>query len=125
MKAERPSSRGAVRRSRPRGQGGPDSVYFETFSRGKRSILLDLKSAAGRDVFERLVRTSAAVFDNLRGDLPGKLGLTYEQLKPINPRFVCVWLAGYGTRGPRRADPASEALGQAETGWAALNGETD
>ena len=45
-------------------------------------------------MFHDLVRVSDAVFNNARGDLPGKLGLTYEALKSINPRVVCCALTG-------------------------------
>ena len=125
IKVEDPGSGGDVGRYVPPGQKGADSLYFETFNRGKRSIVLDIKAPAGRVIFEKLVRTSAVVFNNLRGDLPDELGLTYETLKELDPRIVCVSLSGYGRRGTRRADPGYDALVQAEVGWAAMTGEPD
>jgi crotonobetainyl-CoA:carnitine CoA-transferase CaiB-like acyl-CoA transferase len=100
-------------------------LFFETFNRGKKSIALDLKNVAGRQVFERLVARSQAIFTNLRGDLPERLGLTYAQLAPINPALVCVSLSAYGRSGARSAYPGYDALIQAEAGWAALTGEPD
>ena len=124
-KIEDPRTGGDVGRYVPPGQTGTDSLYFETFNRGKRSLALDLKSPAGWRVFERLVGQSDAVFNNLRGDLVEQLGLTYERLGRINPAIVCTSLSAYGRTGPRQAFPGYDALIQAEAGWAALTGEPD
>jgi crotonobetainyl-CoA:carnitine CoA-transferase CaiB-like acyl-CoA transferase len=125
IKIEDPGTGGDISRYVPPGQQGTDSLFFETFNRGKKSIGLDLKNPAGRQVLERLVQHSQAIFTNLRGDLPERLGLTYEQLGPINPALVCVSLSAYGRTGPRRAYPGYDALIQADAGWAALTGEPD
>lgn len=125
IKIEDPSLGGDVGRYVPPGQTGESSLFFETFNRGKRSIALDLKSPAGREVFDRLVTTADAVYNNLRGDQPVRLGLTYKQLAPLNPRIVCVSLSGYGKNGPRASEPGYDALVQAEAGWASLTGEPD
>jgi crotonobetainyl-CoA:carnitine CoA-transferase CaiB-like acyl-CoA transferase len=125
IKIEDPSTGGDVSRSIPPGQRGSDSLYFETFNRGKRSLLLDLKNESGRAVFERLVERSDAVFNNLRGDLAAPLGLTYDTLGKINPRIVCVSLSGYGRSSKESSYPGYDALVQAEAGWAALTGEPD
>ena len=58
-----------------------DSLYFQSFNRGKKSLTLDLKHPDGQAVLHDLVRVSHAVYNNLRGDLPAKLGLTYDALK--------------------------------------------
>jgi crotonobetainyl-CoA:carnitine CoA-transferase CaiB-like acyl-CoA transferase len=125
IKVEDPASGGDVGRYIPPGQQGTDSLYFEAFNRSKRSIALDLKSEAGRGVFERLVAGADAVFSNLRGDQPERLGLTYERLAPVNPRIVCVALTGYGRQGGDALLPGYDALVQAQTGWAALTGGPD
>jgi len=65
------------------------------------------------------------VFDNLRGDLPAKLGLTYAQLANVNPRVVCVHLSAYGRSGSRAAWPGFDYLMQAEAGYLSLTGEPD
>jgi crotonobetainyl-CoA:carnitine CoA-transferase CaiB-like acyl-CoA transferase len=123
IKIEDPSSGGDVGRHIPPVQVGTDSLYFEGFNRGKRSLALDLKNASGRAVFERLVASSDAVFNNLRGDLVERMGLTYESLGRFNPRIVCVSLSGYGRKGEDARRPGYDALAQAEAGWAALTGE--
>jgi crotonobetainyl-CoA:carnitine CoA-transferase CaiB-like acyl-CoA transferase len=125
IKIEDPGTGGDISRYVPPGQQGTDSLFFETFNRGKKSIALDLKNVAGRQVFERLVARSQAIFTNLRGDLPERLALTYAQLAPINPALVCVSLSAYGRSGARSAYPGYDALIQAEAGWAALTGEPD
>jgi crotonobetainyl-CoA:carnitine CoA-transferase CaiB-like acyl-CoA transferase len=102
-----------------------DSYFHEAFNRNKRSLGLDLKHAKGQEIFRRLVESSDAVFDNLRGDLPAKLGLTYPQLANVNPRIVCVHLSAYGRSGSRAAWPGFDYLMQAEAGYLSLTGEPD
>ncbi len=113
------------RRVGPHFFGMDDSHFYQTFSRNKRSVALDLQSAQGSCVFLDLVRTADGVFDNLRGDLPGKLGLTYADLKEINPRIVCTHLSAYGREGSRAAWPGYDYLMQAEAGHMSLTGEPD
>jgi len=100
-----------------------DSIFFQAFNRNKRSIVLDLKSDAGREAFLRLVATADAVFDNPRGAIPAKLGLTYESLKAVNPKIVCVHLSAYGREGERAAWPGYDYLMQAECGYLSVTGE--
>ena len=123
IKIEDPASGGDVARSVPPGVVGTSSLYFETFNRGKRSIAIDLKNQHGRVVFERLVKDADAVFNNLRGDQPDRLGLTYASLGRFDPKIVCVSLSAYGRNGPRAFEPGYDALVQAEAGWAAMTGE--
>ena len=125
IKIEDPATGGDISRYIPPGRVGADSLFFEAFNRGKRSIELDLKSAAGRAVFERLVASSDAVLSNLRGDQPARLGLTYEVLGQINPAIVCVALSGYGRHGEAAMLPGYDALIQAGSGWASLTGAPD
>ncbi len=125
IKIEDPAMGGDIARYVPPGQQGTDSLFFETFNRGKRSLALDLKNEAALGLLGRLVATSQAVFTNLRGDQPERLGLTYEALQRFNPAIVCVSLSAYGRTGDRSTYPGYDALVQAEAGWAALTGEPD
>lgn len=102
-----------------------DSLFFQSFNRNKRSIVLDLTSTAGRAVFEDLVKVSDAVYSNLRGDVVEKLLLRYQNLADLNPRIVCCSLSGFGMTGPRRAEPAFDYMLQAMAGWMDLTGEPD
>ena len=105
--------------------GADDSHFFQTFNRNKKSITLDLKHPDGMAVFKRLVSGADAVLDNLRGDLPTKLGLDYASLKDANPRIVCAHLSAYGRSGSRRAWPGYDYLMQAEAGHMTVTGEPD
>lgn len=126
IKVENPADGGDVGRSvGPYFFAPGDSHFHESFNRNKKSITLDLKSAGGKAVFHDLVRSADAVFDNLRGDLPAKLGLTYEHLRAVNPRIVCAHLSAYGRSGPRAAWPGYDYLMQAEAGYLSLTGEPD
>lgn len=125
IKIEDPTFGGDVGRYVPPYAEGEDSLFFETFNRGKKSISLDLNSPAGREIFERLVAESDAVFSNMRGDVPQKIGITYDDLKHINPAIVCCSLSGYGMTGPRRAEPGYDYVIQGLTGWMDITGEPD
>lgn len=103
--------------------GDGDSLYFQSFNRNKKSLALDLEDPRGRAVFHRLVPGARAVYNNLRGDLPERLGLTYAALKAHNPAIVCCSLSGFGASGPRRAEPGYDNLVQALAGYMALTGE--
>ena len=103
--------------------GEHDSHFFQTFNLNKRSVCLDLKQPAGRAAFVRLVATSDAVLNNLRGDQPDKLGLTYDALRDTNPRIVCAHLSAYGRDNERRAWPGYDYLMQAEAGFLHVTGE--
>jgi crotonobetainyl-CoA:carnitine CoA-transferase CaiB-like acyl-CoA transferase len=125
IKIEDPRSGGDVGRYIPPFQHGQDSLFFETFNRNKRSLSLDMNVAAGRRVFEDLVRHSDAVCSNLRGDVPERLGIRYEDLKDLNPRIVCCSLSGFGMVGSRRDQPGYDYLLQGMAGWMSLTGEPD
>jgi len=103
--------------------GPGDSHFFQTFNRNKKSVTLDLKHVEGKAAFLALVKTADAVLDNLRGDLPEKLGLTYADLKHANPRIVCAHLSAYGRTGSRKSWPGYDYLMQAEAGHMSLTGE--
>ncbi|MEJ8857102.1 CoA transferase [Variovorax robiniae] len=105
--------------------GEEDSHFFQTFNRNKRSITLDLKHPEGMAAFRKLAASADAVLDNLRGDLPVKLGLTYAALKDVNPAIVCTHLSAYGREGSRRAWPGYDYLMQAEAGHLTLTGEPE
>ena len=125
VKVEDPGVGGDSARYVPPFQGEADSPYFQSFNRGKRSVALNLRHPDGQAVFHDLVRVSDAVFNNARGDLPDKLGLTYEALRETNPRIVCCSLTGYGRTGPRAGEPAFDYLVQGYAGYMSVTGEPD
>ncbi len=103
--------------------GEHDSHFFQTFNLNKRSVCLDLKTSDGQAIFRKLVAKSDAVLNNLRGDQPDKLGLTYAALRECNPRVVCAHLSAYGRDNERRAWPGYDYLMQAEAGFLHVTGE--
>ncbi|MEN9526816.1 MAG: hypothetical protein RLY56_767 [Pseudomonadota bacterium] len=103
--------------------GEHDSHFFQTFNLNKRSVCLDLKTAEGQAIFRKLVAKSDAVLNNLRGDQPDKLGLTYAALRDCNLRLVCAHLSAYGRDNERRAWPGYDYLMQAEAGFLHVTGE--
>lgn len=125
IKVEDPGVGGDSARYVPPFQGEGDSPYFQSFNRGKRSVSLNLRHPDGQAVFRDMVRVSDAVFNNARGDLPDKLGLTYEALRDANPRIVCCSLTGYGRTGPRAGEPAFDYLVQGYAGYMSVTGEPD
>jgi crotonobetainyl-CoA:carnitine CoA-transferase CaiB-like acyl-CoA transferase len=126
IKVENPKDGGDVGRAvGPYFFGPGDSHFHQSFNRNKKSITLDLKTPQGKELFHELVKTADAVFDNLRGDLPARLGLTYDALKTVNPRIVCAHLSAYGRTGSRVAWPGYDYLMQAEAGYLSLTGEPD
>ncbi|MBS0393714.1 MAG: CoA transferase [Proteobacteria bacterium] len=103
--------------------GPHDSHYFQTFNLNKKSCALDLKHPLGQSAFHRLVATADAVLNNLRGDQPDALGLTFEALRSANPRVVCAHLSAYGRDNERRDWPGYDYLMQAEAGYLHVTGE--
>ncbi len=123
IKVEDPASGGDVGRYVPPYQEGEDSLFFETFNRGKHSVSLDLRVPEAREVLRDLARNADAVFSNLRGDQPARLGLTFAALRDVNPRIVCCSLSAFGTTGPRAAEGGYDYTMQGLAGWASLTGE--
>jgi crotonobetainyl-CoA:carnitine CoA-transferase CaiB-like acyl-CoA transferase len=126
VKIEAPSMGGDVSRTTgPYFLGDQDSQFFQTFSRGKSSLALELKTEEGRARFEALVREADVVANNLRGDQPEKLRLTYPHLKALNPKIVCAHLSAYGRDNERASWPGYDYLMQAEAGFLMMSGEPD
>jgi crotonobetainyl-CoA:carnitine CoA-transferase CaiB-like acyl-CoA transferase len=123
IKVEDPSNGGDVGRYVPPYQEGEDSLFFEVFNRNKRSININLSTPEGRQVFEDLVRVSDVVYSNLRGDVPAKIGITYDDLKHLNPKIVCCALTGFGMTGPRAKEPGYDYVLQGMAGWMDITGE--
>jgi crotonobetainyl-CoA:carnitine CoA-transferase CaiB-like acyl-CoA transferase len=102
-----------------RGQSG----LFLTLNRNKQSVVLNLKSEAGRNVFHDLVRVSDVVVDNFRPGVLERLQIDYPTLSRINPRLVQCSVTGFGTTGAYRDFPAFDLIVQAISGHMAITGE--
>jgi len=126
IKIENPAAGGDASRSvGPYMLGEHDSQYFQSFNLGKQSVALDLSKPDDVKSFHALVATADAVVNNLRGDLPAKLGLEYASLRAINPAVVCLHISAYGRDNSRTAWPGYDFLAQAEAGLMSMTGEPD
>jgi crotonobetainyl-CoA:carnitine CoA-transferase CaiB-like acyl-CoA transferase len=122
IKIEQPPY-GDVGRAVPPYRATEDSLFHQSLGRSKRSVCLDISRPEGREVLEDLVRISDAIYSNLRGDVPARLGIRYADLQHFNPRIVCCSLSGYGMTGPRAAQPGFDYMVQGLAGWMSITGE--
>jgi crotonobetainyl-CoA:carnitine CoA-transferase CaiB-like acyl-CoA transferase len=97
-------------------------VSFLAQNPGKRSITLDLKSAKGKEVFRRLVRSAGVVVENFRPGVMDRLGLGHAELFEVNPRLVYCAISGYGQDGPLRDLPAYDQIIQGMSGMMSITG---
>lgn len=100
-----------------------DSLYFQSFNRNKKSITLNLQHPKAAQILHPLAAASDAVFNNLRGDLPQRLGLDYPALKHLKEGLVCCSLSAFGRQTPRAAEPGYDYLMQGYAGWMSITGE--
>ena len=114
-----------ARKTGPYLLGENDSEYFQTWNMNKKSVALDLRTDEGKATLHRLVESAEVVLNNLRGDLPAKMGLDYAALSKVKPSIVCVHVSAYGRDNERAAWPGYDYLMQAETGLMHLTGEPD
>lgn len=96
--------------------------YFYVFNRGKRSVALDLKSAAGREVLLRLLDGADVLLSNFRIGVLDRLGFGWEALHARFPRLIYGVASGWGLRGPRTHHPSRDMLAQAASGLMAKTG---
>ena len=125
IKIENPETGGDVARYVPPYTAEQDSVYFQSFNRNKKSVTLNLQHPEATEVLHRLVRISDGVFNNLRGDLPARLGLDYPALSEVRSSIVCCSLSAFGREGSRAGEPGYDYLMQGYAGWMNLTGEPD
>lgn len=102
-----------------------DPSYFVAFNRNKRSITVDLSNEAGQEVVRALAAQSHVFIENFKtGDL-ARYGLDYERLTAVNPQLVYCSVTGFGQTGPNAGRPGLDAVFQAMSGFASLNGVPD
>lgn len=90
---------------------------------GKKSITVNLKSEAGREVFLKLVDTADAVIENFRPGVMDRLGLGYNDLKKVKPDLVYCAISGFGADGPLRNNPAYDQIIQGMAGVMSVTGD--
>ena len=107
------------------GAVGTDTPAFNAVNRGKRSVVLDLKTTAGRDALARLSRSADIFVENSRPGVMKALGLDYPTLAALNPRLIYASISGYGQTGPDRAKGGLDLIAQAVSGIMSVTGTPD
>lgn len=102
-----------------------ESAYFLSVNRNKKSIVLNLKSAKGRDVFLKLVEKADVVVENFRPGTLERLGIGYHVLKKVNSRIILASISGFGQTGPYAKKPGYDVLAQGMSGFMSVTGEPD
>jgi crotonobetainyl-CoA:carnitine CoA-transferase CaiB-like acyl-CoA transferase len=100
-----------------------EAAYFVSLHRNKKSIEIDLKKDAGKDLFFRLVEVFDVVVENFRVGTLQKLGINYEKAHARNPGIVYCSVSGFGQTGPYRDRAALDLIVQAESGMISITGE--
>jgi formyl-CoA transferase len=124
-----------VVRIEPLDGGGPDwppnlpatelSWAHQTVNRNKRSLVLDVRRPAGRDVFLELVRRADVVVENFKPGTLDRWGIGYERCRAVNDDVIVVSISGFGQFGPRSHQPGYDPGALATSGWMSLNGDPD
>jgi len=102
-----------------------ESAYFMAINRNKRSITVNLKSSAGQEIIHHLASVSDVFVENYRTGVLNKMGLGYEDLRPLNPRLIYCSISGYGRNGPYAERPGYDFVIQAEGGIMGLTGPVE
>ncbi|MGH1359771.1 MAG: CaiB/BaiF CoA transferase family protein [Burkholderiaceae bacterium] len=95
----------------------------QNLHRNKRSICVDLKTANGAKILQKLIKRSDVVVENFRAEVKTRLGLDYEHLKAINPRVVLASISGFGQDGPYCSRPGVDQIVQGMSGLSSVTGE--
>lgn len=124
VKVENPDGGDLVRETGPFLDGHVSS-NFVRLNRNKRSLALDLKSPAGKEVFRRLAAKADIVVENLRPGTMAALGLDYAKLAQARPELIYVAASGWGQDGPYAPRPGLDIMAQAMSGLMTITGEPD
>ncbi len=121
IKVEVPPGGDASRRMA--GARGSDSPAFNAVNRGKRSIVVDMKTAAGREIVLRLAGGADVLIENARPGVMARRGLGYDDLKAANPALIYASISGYGQTGPHGARGGFDLVAQGVSGIMSVTGE--
>ena len=105
------------------GAVGTESPAFNAVNRGKRSLVLNLKTAEGQAAFVRLARSIDIVIENYRPGVMAAFGLGYAALSAVNPRVIYASISGYGHTGPAREKGGFDLIAQGVAGIMSITGE--
>ena len=100
---------------------GDHTAHSVIVNRAKRSLAVDLKTAEGVAIVQRLARDCDVLLQNFRVGKIDKFALDYESVRASNPEVIYLSITGFGPRGPRCDDPATDSVMQAYTGMMSIN----
>jgi alpha-methylacyl-CoA racemase len=123
IKIEKPERGDEMRTYEPK--TGPDNVNFGLLNRGKKSVVLDLKSAQGRDGLLELIAQADVLVEQFRPGVMARLGLGYEAMAQLNPKLVYCSVTGYGQSGPKAGIAAHDLNYVADSGMLSLSRGAD
>jgi crotonobetainyl-CoA:carnitine CoA-transferase CaiB-like acyl-CoA transferase len=109
----------------PYGPYPGESAYFIAVNRNKRSLTVNLKSAGGQVIVRRLAAASDVMVENFRTGVLDRMGLSYGELRALNPRLVYCSVSGYGRTGPYANRPGYDPIIQAEGGMMSITGPVE
>jgi crotonobetainyl-CoA:carnitine CoA-transferase CaiB-like acyl-CoA transferase len=125
IKVERPDGGDTTRDLGWRDPRDDVTLFWKLVGRGKRTVVLDLKSDEGRDVLLALVESAHVLVENFRPGTLERLGLGPDVLHARNPDLVITRVTGFGQDGPYAGRPGFATLAEAMSGFTAINGEPD
>ena len=99
-----------------------ETLYVPTFNRNKKGMTIQTRSKEGMDLLKDLIRRSDVLIENYRPGTVKKMGISYEELKEINPRLIMASISGFGQTGPDSLKPAFDPVAQAVGGLYAITG---
>ena len=100
-----------------------NSYFFAAANRNKRSITIDTRTDAGREIVLRLVQRADVLVQNFRPGVMERLGLDYEALRKDNPRLIYCSITGFGSTGPYSHRPGFDQVGQGTSGFMSITGQ--
>ena len=125
VKVERPDGGDTTRAMGWRDPADDVTLWWKLAGRGKRSVVVDLKSPPGLEHMLRLCDEADVLVENFRPGTLERLGLAPDLLLERNPRLVITRVTGFGQDGPYAARPGFATLAEAMSGFAAVNGEPE
>jgi crotonobetainyl-CoA:carnitine CoA-transferase CaiB-like acyl-CoA transferase len=125
VKVERPGTGDGTRSMFLRHPDDDETYFWKLLGRGKRSVVLDLKSDEGRDHMLRLCDGADVLVENFRPGTLERLGLGPDVLLDRNPSLIVTRVTGFGQTGPYAGRPGFATLAEAMSGYASLSGEPD
>jgi formyl-CoA transferase len=123
IKIERPPGGDRARRLWNSDNPNVDSYFFLLLNSCKRSTVIDLKTADGKEIARRLIKEADVVAENLGPGVMERLGLGWEAVKELNPRCVYASVKGFGSYGPYSGYKCFEPMAQATSGAMSVTGE--